>query len=337
MMSILKSKESAVFALFVVVFATFALQTEKFATPDNLFNVARQYSELAVVSIGLTLVIITGGIDISVGSVVGLSSVLLGIFAIVFGLNIWIACILAVLAGLACGTINGLVITKAKVQPIVATLAMMSAARGLAYALTEGYSRSGFPDSFVALGQNALGPIPWVGSIPYSVPVALALVIFGIVLLRRTALGRGIYAAGAAEEAARLSGMDVFRLKLFAYSLTGLLCGLGGVMMTARMASAVPDAGAGFEFEAITAVVMGGSSLKGGEGNIVGTIIGVAVMASLRNGLNLIGVQNIWQMLFLGVVLILAVLADNVRMMIRSRREVRYQTLPHRGVTDNAS
>lgn len=137
MNSILQSKELAVFVLFLVVFAFFATQTERFAAPDNLFNVARQYSELAVVSVGLTMVIITGGIDISVGSVVGLSSVLVGVLCSSLGLNIWLSCLIAILVGLGCGVINGLFITKAKLQPIVVTLAMMSAARGLAYVLTQ--------------------------------------------------------------------------------------------------------------------------------------------------------------------------------------------------------
>lgn len=319
-MSVLKSKECAVCFLFAVVFAVFAAQNERFASPDNLFNVARQYSEIAVVSVGLTMVIITGGIDISVGSVVGLSSVLAGVLAGQMGLNIWIACGAALATGLLCGAINGLVIAKLRVQPIVATLAMMTAARGLALVLSQGRSISGFPESFVALGQMPI-VIPVVGEIPLSVPVALSVVIFGIVLLRRATFGRGVYAVGSSEEAARLSGIDVLRVKMFVYSFTGLLCGLGGIMMAARVASAVPDAGNGFEFEAITAVVMGGSSLKGGEGNIIGTIIGVALMGILRNGLELIGVPNTWQLLFLGVMLILAVLADNLRGMLHARRK----------------
>jgi len=322
MRAVLRSKESVVFALFAAVFAVFALRTPNFATPDNLFNVARQYSELAVVSVGLTMIIITGGIDISVGSIVGLSSVMLGIFALRLGLNIWASCILATMTGLACGLINGVFITKLKVQPIVVTLAMMSAARGLALALTQGFSHSGFPDAFVGLGQTS------IGSMPLSVPIALLIVIIGVIVLRRTPLGRGIYAVGSSEEATRLSGMDTFRLKMFAYGGTGLLCGLAGIMMAARLASAVPDAGNGFEFEAITAVVLGGSSLKGGEGSIVGTIIGVAVMAILRNGLNLIGVPDNWQVLFLGVALILSVLADNLRQALRKRRETRPQNIP---------
>ena len=314
MKAILRSKESAILILFAAVFICFARLSDRFATPDNLFNVARQYSELAVVSIGLTMVIITGGIDISVGSMVGLSSILVGVLGAKMGLNVWLACLLAMVGGLACGLINGLVVTKLRVQPIVATLAMLSAARGLAWILSGARSLSGFPDSFVALGQTAIGPMP------LSVVVALILVTLGIVVLRYTALGRAIYAVGSSEEAARLSGVNVFRIKLFAYAVTGLLCGLGGVIMAARLASSVPDAGSGFEFEAITAVVMGGSSLKGGEGNIIGTIIGVAVMGIIRNGLNLIGVPNIWQVLFLGVMLILAVLGDNLRSWIRARQ-----------------
>lgn len=314
MKTILRSKESAILILFAVVFICFARLSDRFATPDNLFNVARQYSELAVVSIGLTMVIVTGGIDISVGSIVGLSSILVGVLAAKMGMNVWLACILAIVGGLTCGLINGLVVTRLRVQPIVATLAMLSAARGLAWILSGARSLSGFPDSFVGLGQTAIGPIP------LSVAIALVLVTIGIVVLRYTALGRQIYAVGASEEAARLSGVNVFRIKLFAYALTGTLCGLGGVIMSARLASSVPDAGMGFEFEAITAVVMGGSSLKGGEGSIIGTIIGVAVMGILRNGLNLIGVPNIWQVLFLGVMLILAVLGDNLRSWIRARQ-----------------
>lgn len=324
MRAVLKSKESAVFVLFLIVFAIFATLSDRFATPDNLFNVARQYSELAVVSVGLTMVIITGGIDISVGSVVGLSSILVGVLAGRGDMNVWLACVLAILAGLACGTINGMVVTKLRVQPIVATLAMMSTARGLAWILSEARSISGFPNPFLALGETVIGPIPGLGYVPFSVSIALSLVILGIVILRCTAFGRAIYAVGSSEEAARLSGVNVFRVKLFAYAFTGTLCGLGGVIMAARLASSVPDAGAGFEFEAITAVVMGGSSLKGGEGNIIGTIIGVAVMGILRNGLNLIGVPNIWQVLFLGVMLILAVLADNLRSWLRAKRELRY-------------
>ena len=322
--AVLRSRESAVFGLFLAVFVAFACMTDRFATPDNLLNVARQYSELAVISVGLTMVIIAGGIDISVGSIVGLSSILLGVLAGRLGINVWVACALAMLTGLACGTVNGLVVTKLRVQPIVATLAMMSAARGLAYVLSEARSLSGFPDRFVALGQTAVGPIPVLGYIPLPVVVALILVFFGFLILRYTAFGRGIYAVGSSEEAARLSGVDVFRVQMFAYALTGLLCGLGGVMITARVASSVPDAGAGFEFEAITAVVMGGSSLKGGEGSIIGTIIGVAVMGILRNGLNLIGVPNTWQVLFLGVMLILAVLGDNLRSWLRAGREMHY-------------
>lgn len=314
MKAILKSKESAILVLFAVVFIVFARLSDRFATPDNLFNIARQYSELAVVSIGLTVVIVTGGIDISVGSIVGLSSILVGVLAAKLGLNIWLACVLAMIGGLVCGLINGLVVTRLRVQPIVATLAMLSAARGLAWILSGARSLSGFSDAFVALGQTAIGPIP------LSVAVALVLVVLGIIVLRYTALGREIYAVGSSEEAARLSGVNVFRIKLFAYALTGMLCGLGGVIMAARLASSVPDAGSGFEFEAITAVVMGGSSLKGGEGSIIGTIIGVAVMGILRNGLNLIGVPNIWQVLFLGVMLILAVMGDNLRSWIRSRQ-----------------
>lgn len=317
MRSILKAKESVVFALFLGVFAVLAVEAPNFATPDNLFNVARQYSELAVVSVGLTMVIITGGIDISVGSVVGLTSVMMGIFALRLGLNIWVSCVLAIGIGLTCGLINGLVITKARIQPIVATLAMMSAARGLAMALTEGTSYSGFPDAFVGLGQTAVGPVPLM------VPLALAVVGIGIIVLRKTPIGRGIYAVGASEEAARLSGMNTFRLKMLAYGGTGLLCGVAGVMLTSRFASAVPGAGTGLEFEAITAVVLGGSSLKGGEGSILGTIIGVAVMGVLRNGLNLMDVQDNFQVLFLGAALILAVLADNIRLTVRSRREAR--------------
>ncbi len=327
MRSLIRAKESVVLLMFIVVFAAFAVTTDRFASVDNLLNIARQYSELAVVAVGLTMIIITGGIDISVGSIVGLSSITLGVLAGQMHMNVWAACAAAMAVGLLCGTLNGLVITKLGVQPIVATLAMMSAARGLAFVLSGARSLADFPDSFVGLGQTEVGPVPFIGYIPLSVCLALLLAVCGFVLLRFTSLGRMIHAVGFSEEATRLSGIGVVKVKVFAYSLTGLLCGLGGIMMTARVASSVPDAGNGFEFEAITAVVMGGSSLRGGEGSIIGTMIGVAVMGILRNGLNLRGVPNTWQVLFLGAMLILAVLADNLRVWMRSRLESRQQAL----------
>lgn len=321
MKAFLRSKESAVLLLFGIVFAAFAFTTESFATRDNLLTVARQYSEVAVVSVGLMMIIVTGGIDISVGSMLGLSSILIGVFAAQHHMNVWLACALGIAAGTLCGAINGLVITRLKVQPIVATLAMMSVARGLANVLSNNTAISGFPDSFAGLGETDMGPIPLIGYVPLSVVVALALVVIGAVVLRGTSFGRQLYAVGANEEAARLSGIHVLRIKMLAYTLTGLLCGLGGIMMTARAATADPRAGTGLEFEAITAVVMGGSSLRGGEGSIIGTIIGVAVMGVLRNGVSLRGVNDIWQVLFLGTMLIVAVLADNLRNWIRARGE----------------
>ncbi|MCL6629183.1 MAG: ABC transporter permease [Armatimonadetes bacterium] len=315
-MRIFKSKELAVLLLFLGIFAMFAVKTPQFATPYNLLNVARQYSELAVVAVGLTMVIIAGGIDISVGSVVGLSSIMVGVLAVNMHLNIWLACFLALLTGLACGMTNGFAITRLGIQPIVTTLAMMSTARGLAYVLSDARTISGLPMSFTGLDQVSMG------AVPLAVVLALVIVVAGTVTLRQTAFGRSVYAVGANEEAARLSGTNTRQVKMLVYSLTGMLAGLSGIMMTTRVSCALPDAGLGFEFEAITAVVMGGSSLKGGEGNIVGTIIGVGIMGILRNGLNLIGVTDTWKVLFLGVMLIIAVLVDNLRTMVGSRHHI---------------
>jgi ribose transport system permease protein len=316
MIRIMKNKEVGVLLVFLAIFAVFAARTPNFATSYNLLNVARQYSELAVVAVGLTMVIIAGGIDISVGSVVGLSSIVLGVLAVNMQLNIWVACLLALATGLVCGMINGFVITNLRIQPIVTTLAMMSMARGLAYVLSDARTISGLPTSFTGLDQCSIGPVP------LAVVVAMGIVVAGAVVLRQTAFGRSVYAVGSSEEAARLSGINVRQVKMLVYSITGLLAGFSGVMMTARVSCSLPDAGLGFEFEAITAVVMGGSSLKGGEGNVVGTIIGVGIMGILRNGLNLIGVTDTWKVLFLGVMLIAAVLVDNLRVAMRSRRKV---------------
>lgn len=306
-------REAPAGCLLLGIFAALAVSRPEALNAADLLDLTRQYAELGMIAVGLTLVIGTGGIDISVGSTVGATSVVLGVLATRMGVNVWLAAGIALAVAAAIGAFNGWSVMRLRLQPVVVTLAAMSAARGLAYVLSGGMSMSGFPDTFTALGRLA----PWNLMVPVGMLAITA--VSGHLLLCSSTFGRGLLALGASEEAARLSGIAVRRIKLMVYLITGLLAGMAGVMTTARVITAVPDAGLGYEFEAITAVVMGGTKLNGGEATVIGTLLGVATMAVLRRWLNLMGATDIWKMLFLGVVLIAAVGLDIFRNWLAAR------------------
>lgn len=279
--------------------------TPNFLTFDNLMNVARQISIIGIVAVGMTLVIVTSGIDLSVGSVVALASCATGLLLKAgWGLGPAVAVGLAV--GAAAGVVNGLVITKARISPFIATLGMMSMARGLALVLTDGSPIDTIPAEFTALAGN-WGPVP----VPVVVMGAVAAV--GAVVLGKTRLGRYAYALGSNEEAVRLSGVPLERYKVAIYALSGLLAAVAGMVLTARISSAQPVAGNLLELDAIAAVVIGGASLMGGRGTIFGTLIGVGIIGVLRNGLVLLDVSAFWQQFVIGVVIVLAVAVDQLR------------------------
>ncbi|MFI9428073.1 substrate-binding domain-containing protein [Streptomyces achromogenes] len=295
----------ALTALIVLVIALSALSGD-FLTTDNLLNIGVQAAVTAVLAFGVTFVIVSAGIDLSVGSVAALSATMLGWSATSHGVPVALAVVLAVATGVVAGLVNGFLIAYGKLPPFIATLAMLSVGRGLALVISQG-SPIAFPGSVSHLGDTLGGWLP--------VPV-LVMVVMGIiaaVVLGRTYIGRSMYAIGGNEEAARLSGLRVKRQKLAIYALSGLFAAVAGVVLAARLSSAQPQAADGYELDAIAAVVIGGASLAGGTGKASGTLIGALILAVLRNGLNLLSVSAFWQQVVIGVVIALAVLLDTVR------------------------
>jgi ribose transport system permease protein len=287
-----------------------------FARPENLVNVARQIAFEALIAFGMTLVIVTGGIDLSVGSLVALSGVVAGHAmratagaggeaAIAAGLAAGAAC------GMACGAASGFVVTRFGLPPFIVTLAAMLVARGVAFILCGGQPiYEGLPPGLVALGRGFVLE-PWLGRL---LPVPVLLMLLGLVtfhvLLTRTVLGRSLIAIGSNEEAARLAGIPVASTRRTAYAITGGLCGLVGVLQTGKLMAADPKSADGWELNVIAAVVVGGTSLFGGRGSIPGTLVGALVIGVLNNALNLLHVEHFWQKVVLGLVLLGAALLD---------------------------
>jgi ribose transport system permease protein len=290
----------------VVLVVAMSLLSGDFLTTQNLLNVGVQASVTAILAFGVTFVIVSAGIDLSVGSVAALSATVLAWMATSEGVPVWIAVILAVATGIACGLVNGALVSYGKLPPFIATLAMLSIGRGLSLVISQG-SPIAFPDSVSVLGDTLGGWLP----VPVLVMVAMGLVT--AVVLGRTYIGRSMYAIGGNEEAARLSGLRVKRQKLVIYALSGLFAAVAGIVLASRLVSAQPQAAQGYELDAIAAVVIGGASLAGGVGKASGTLIGALILAVLRNGLNLLSVSAFWQQVVIGVVIALAVLLDTVR------------------------
>ncbi|WP_262058030.1 substrate-binding domain-containing protein [Streptomyces sp. STR69] len=295
----------ALTALIVLVIAMSALSGD-FLTTDNLLNVGVQAAVTAILAFGVTFVIVSAGIDLSVGSVAALSATVLAWSATQHGVPVFLAVVLAIATGIAAGLVNGFLIAYGKLPPFIATLAMLSVARGLSLVISQG-SPIAFPDSVSHLGDTLGGWLP--------VPV-LVMIVMGLIaafVLGRTYIGRSMYAIGGNEEAARLSGLRVSKQKLAIYALSGVFAAAAGIVLASRLSSAQPQAADGYELDAIAAVVIGGASLAGGTGKASGTLIGALILAVLRNGLNLLSVSAFWQQVVIGVVIALAVLLDTVR------------------------
>ncbi|MGW2858579.1 ABC transporter permease/substrate-binding protein [Streptomyces sp. NPDC001205] len=290
----------------VVLVAALALLSGDFLTTQNLLNVGVQAAVTAILAFGVTFVIVSAGIDLSVGSVAALSSTVLAWSATSGGVPVWLAVVLAVATGIACGLVNGVLVSYGKLPPFIATLAMLSVGRGLSLVVSQG-SPIAFPDSVSVLGDT-LG-----GWLPVPVLVMIGAGLLTAFVLSRTYIGRSMYAIGGNEEAARLSGLRVKRQKLVVYALSGLFAAVAGIVLASRLASAQPQAAQGYELDAIAAVVIGGASLSGGVGKASGTLIGALILAVLRNGLNLLSVSAFWQQVVIGVVIALAVLLDTLR------------------------
>ncbi|WP_413809386.1 substrate-binding domain-containing protein [Streptomyces sp. OE57] len=290
----------------VLLVAAMALLSGDFLTTDNLLNVGVQAAVTAILAFGVTFVIVSAGIDLSVGSVAALSATVLAWSASSQGLPVWFAALLALTTGVACGLVSGALVSFGKLPPFIATLAMLSIGRGLALVISQG-SPIAVPDSVSGLGDTLGGWLP----VPVIVMVVMGLITAGV--LGRTYPGRAMYAIGGNEEAARLSGIRVTRQKLVIYALSGGFAAVAGIVLASRLSSAQPQAAVGYELDAIAAVVIGGASLSGGVGKASGTLIGALILAVLRNGLNLLEVSAFWQQVVIGVVIALAVLMDTVR------------------------
>ncbi|MBI1780253.1 MAG: ribose ABC transporter permease [Sphingobacteriales bacterium] len=292
------------------------LMTDKFFTAENGLNVLRQVAVNICIATGMTLIVLTAGIDLSVGSVLALcGAVTAGLFKnglefpssdLFVGFTMLGAILAGLLLGALIGWINGFSITKFNVPPFVATLAMLTIARGFTMLYTKGHPISNLGKDFANIGSGTFIEIP--------VPVWLAIVvvIIAVVVTQKTRLGRYIYAIGGNEQAAKLSGINIKKVKLIVYSLAGSLAALGGIIVTARLDSAQPNAGISYELDAIAAVVIGGTSLSGGKGSVRGTVLGAIIIGVLNNGLVLLNVSPFWQQVVKGAVILLAVIIDKL-------------------------
>lgn len=282
-----------------------------FYSQRNLVNVLRQVSSNACLAFGMTFAIITGGIDLSVGSILALSGTLSAGFIAFNNMPVAQAVILAIVIGTALGLFNGFVIAKTTIPPFIVTLAMMQIARGAAYIYSNGQPiRAMFPD-YQIIGTG------WLGPIPYPVIYMIVFLIVCVILLSKTRFGRHVYAVGGNDKAAIFSGVNVARTKMLVYTMSGFLAAFTGVVLCARMASGQPTAGQSFEMDAIAATVLGGTSMSGGVGKIGSTMIGVLIIGVLNNGLNLLGLNSFWQQIAKGIVILLAVYVD----MLKKRRK----------------
>ncbi|MDR3225113.1 MAG: ribose ABC transporter permease [Clostridiales Family XIII bacterium] len=290
----------------IVLCVVMGILSPVFFSVDNWKNILVQVSINAVIAAGMGMVILTGGIDLSVGAIVAVCGLVLGVVMVYNDGPIWQAVVLSCLVGTAFGAANGLLIAKLKMPPFIATLGMMSIARGFAYTISDGTPIYMYPKKFLAVAGN-LGPIP----IPIIIMVAVFVVAFYI--LKYTKLGRYTYAIGGSESAAILSGINVPLYKFIIYTITGFLCSISAIILTARIDSAIAVAAEGYELDAIGAVVIGGTSMLGGEGRISGTIIGVLIYGVVSNGLNLLTVPQGNQRIIKGIIIIVAVLIDVLR------------------------
>jgi len=302
--------EFGVFLILLAMVAFLSLYTDTFLTSTNIFNILRAFSWIAITAFGQCMVIITAGVDLSVGSVMGLSGLASGML-LERGINVPLAVAGGLLTGLAVGFLNGLMITKGRLPPFIATLGSYLTARGLCYGLTGGWPVRGLPQSFRNLGQYDI-PVAGCG-VPLPLIFMLIFAVLTSIFLTRTVWGYRIYALGGNETATALSGINTDRVKIMVYSLCGLLTAIGGVLMTARLGVAAPTAAQGYELDVIAAAVVGGTSFSGGEGTILGVLIGAAIMQVLRNGLVLVGISAYWLQAVQGLVFVVAIMLDQLR------------------------
>jgi ribose/xylose/arabinose/galactoside ABC-type transport system permease subunit len=306
--SLVRAREAGIGLVVIIIMVLLTLSTPYFLTPSNLAIVARQVSLSAIIAIGMTLVILLGGIDLSVGSVVAFVSVVTGFVMVNLRMPILVSILSGLLIGAFVGWTNGFLVVRTKVHPFIVTLGMMGLARGAALVITKGSTISGLPVAYLNLGQGYIG-----GYVPIPVIIMIVIAITFHVILNYTTFGRHIYFIGSNEEAALLSGIKVNRMKVIVFTICAALAAAEAVIETARMSTAQPASGVGYELTAIGAVIIGGASMMGGEGTIVGTILGATLLGLITNGLILLGISAYWQQVFSGTIIILAVALDTWR------------------------
>lgn len=310
-----------IFLIFIIICIIFAFWTKGvFFQGENIVNVLRQISINAIIATGMTFVIITGGIDLSVGSIVALVGVFTAQLLLKFhgvGVPIWLNIILSCLGGMvlgaASGAFTGFTVTRFRVPPFISTLAIMTAARGVAFMICNGRPVWNLPLLFNYVGRGYILESIFKKWFPVPVLIMAIVMVLAYIILTRTTTGRYIYAIGGNEEASRLSGINVWGIKTFVYVFSGVTAALGGIILTSRLASGQPNAGQSFELYAIAATVVGGTSLAGGQGTIPGTLIGALIMGVLNNGMNLAGVESYSQNVIIGAIILGAVLLDQMR------------------------
>ena len=299
----------AVYLAFLILFIACALASPVLLTANNLINVLRQIAVIGIISVGMTFVIITGGIDLSVGAIVAMSAVVATSFAREGSqFPVGFAVLLGILVGLAMGAFTGFFVAKMKVAPFIATLATMTIGRGFAYIYTDGRPITGLSDAYTFIGKGT------VGVVPVPVIIFAVVVVIGVFLLHYTKFGRQVFAVGGNEHSAVVSGINATKIKFFVYLLSGLLSAVAAIVLSSRIQTGQPNAGDGYELDAITAVVIGGTSLSGGTGTIVGSMIGMLIIGVMTNGVDLLSVSSYYQQVIKGVIILVAVTMDRKKL-----------------------
>lgn len=297
------SRQAGVIVSLLLVVGVFSFLNSNFMQHRNIINILQQASINAIVGFGMTVVIITGGIDLSVGSIVALTSIVMAKF-MVSGVSIPLALLSGIILGGLCGALNGILVAKVKLQPFLVTLGTMSLYRGLALICSNGIPIINLPSTFLTNMNRFNRTIPVPVMIMFLVTIVLTFV------LRKTLFGAYVFAMGGNEEATKLSGVNVDKHKIITYTVSGVMCAIAGIIFLGRLAAAEPMAGSGYETDAIAAAAIGGASLAGGKGSIFGTIIGALILSALRNGLTLMNVQAFYQLVAVGVIIIIAITID---------------------------
>ncbi len=309
-----RSYEFGITVAFAILFTLIGIFAPRFWRISNLLRVARSFSFIAATGVGEALVIITGGIDLSVGSLMGFSGILTG-WLLHNGMSMWLAIPIGLLSGAAAGLLSGILVTKAKMPPLIPTLGMLSIAYSAGLFITQGIPITSFgpqEDLFISLGSG------FIFGIPNPVIYMLLMVLIGWIFLRKTPLGHALYAIGGNEEACELTGINVDRIKMFAYAASGFIASMSGILLTSRLSLGDASNGRGNELDVIAAVVIGGVSLAGGRGSVAGVLVGAAIMGVIRNAMVLLGISSFLQGIVIGFIIIFAVLLDRVRRWLTS-------------------